>query len=68
MYISYMSTARQIAAEMDQLAKDNERLGKAFTLASTEAEREQLGIMARTASERWSKLNMDYQLARAVGR
>jgi hypothetical protein len=63
-----MRTAAQIADEMDQLGKDSERLGKAFVLASTEVEREQLGIMARAASSRWSRLNMDYQLARAVGR
>ena len=57
-----------MAVELERLAIDCERLGKAFCLASTEAERELLGVMARAASERWSRLRMDCQLARAVGR
>lgn len=63
-----MRTAASIAVEMDRLAIDSERLGRAFVLASTEAERDQLGIMARAAAGRWSRLNADYQLARAAGR
>jgi len=56
---------REIAAEMDRLAKDGERLGKAAFYASGER-RALVDAMARTASDRWSKLNAAYQLARAL--
>lgn len=57
-------TAEQIAAELDRLAKDAERLGKAYCLSGDET----VQAMSLLVNERWRRLNAEYQLARALGR